>query len=63
MTMRFLRDIPARVGGSPSPPGAADALHAPAKAERRSPNPLRLLPEVPRDRLAGTWREARPARI
>ncbi|GAA5035533.1 DUF5914 domain-containing protein [Terrabacter aeriphilus] len=39
-------------------------LHSgPQPPRRRSPNPLRRLPEVPRDRLAGTWREARPGRI
>jgi hypothetical protein len=30
---------------------------------RRPANPLRVLPEEPRDLLAGTWRKARPSRI
>jgi nitrite reductase/ring-hydroxylating ferredoxin subunit len=53
MTLRFLRATP--TGRIPDGDGRSPA--------RRRRNPLRLLPEVPRDRLAGTWREARPARI
>ena len=35
----------------------------PSSVPRRPVNPLRRMPAVPRDRLAGTWREARPGRI
>ena len=34
-----------------------------AAPARRPVNPLRRMPPEPRDRLAGTWRDARPARI
>ena len=53
MTLRLPRDLIARID---RPAGR----HAP---ERRRPNPLRLMPEEPRNRLAGTWRQARPSRI
>ena len=51
MTLRLLR---AGTGGGRSHDGTPS---------RRPVNPLRRLPEEPRDRLADTWREARPSRI
>lgn len=42
---------------------APDTGRSPADASPRPINPLRRMPAEPRDRLAGTWREARPARI
>jgi hypothetical protein len=42
--------------------GAASAVRR-ATAQHRPANPLRVLPEQPRDRLHETWREARPGRI
>jgi hypothetical protein len=52
MTLRLLRTDSAPAGreAAPGRPG-------------RPLNPLQVLPEEPRDRLAETWREARPARI
>ena len=54
MTFRTLRTTDGAPPTDPAPrtPGA-----------RRPVNPLRVLPEEPRDRLAGTWRQARPSRI
>ncbi|TQM62019.1 DUF5914 domain-containing protein [Humibacillus xanthopallidus] len=42
---------------------APDTGRGAADPARRPINPLRRMPAEPRDRLAGTWREARPARI
>jgi hypothetical protein len=42
---------------------APDTRRGTASPARRPVNPLRRMPAEPRDRLAGTWRDARPARI
>ena len=40
-----------------------DTGRTPVSPAGRPINPLRRMPPEPRDRLAGTWRDARPARI